>query len=209
MRRTDHRQTPALNQERRRRVAFEAARLMATTGLADYHQAKIKAAQRLGISDEAALPRNSEIEEQLREYQRLFQNADQPRELHRRREAALKAMTFFERFEPRLVGSVLDGSADGHTAVCLHLYDDDADAVARFLIDADIPAQARTRRLRLDRERDGDFPEWCFSADGVAFEITVLPTTLLRQAPLSPVDGKPMRRASMTTLRDLLADGTL
>jgi len=182
---------------------------MATTGLADYHQAKIKAAQRLGISDEAALPRNSEIEEQLREYQRLFQNADQPRELHRRREAALKAMTFFERFEPRLVGSVLDGSADGHTAVCLHLYDDDADAVARFLIDADIPAQARTRRLRLDRERDGDFPEWCFSADGVAFEITVLPTTLLRQAPLSPVDGKPMRRASMTTLRDLLADGTL
>src|SRR5690606_6689468 len=58
--------------ERRHRLAHEAARLMAEGGMRDYHQAKLKAAQRLGILDDASLPRNREIEAALREYQRLF-----------------------------------------------------------------------------------------------------------------------------------------
>src|SRR3546814_2223962 len=37
--------------ERRRRLAHEAARLMAEGGIRDYHQAKLKAATRLGIHD--------------------------------------------------------------------------------------------------------------------------------------------------------------
>ena len=35
----------------------------------DFHLAKRKAAQRLGIFDDASLPRNREIEDALREYQ--------------------------------------------------------------------------------------------------------------------------------------------
>ena len=38
--------------EQRRRIAVEAARLIAEDGLRDYRQAKLKAASRLGISDE-------------------------------------------------------------------------------------------------------------------------------------------------------------
>ena len=59
--------------ERRTRLAQEAARLMAVGGIRDFHQAKLKAAERLGIHDDASLPRNREIEDALREYQRLFQ----------------------------------------------------------------------------------------------------------------------------------------
>src|SRR3546814_18370685 len=58
--------------ERRRRLAHEAARLMAEGGIRDYHQAKLKAATRLGIHDDASLLRNREIADALREYQRLF-----------------------------------------------------------------------------------------------------------------------------------------
>ena len=58
--------------ERRSRLATEAARLMAEGGIRDFHQAKLKAAQRLGIRDDASLPRNREIEDALRQYQRLF-----------------------------------------------------------------------------------------------------------------------------------------
>lgn len=58
--------------ERRHRLAHEAARLMAEGGIRDFHQAKLKAASRLGIHDDASLPRNREIEDALREYQRLF-----------------------------------------------------------------------------------------------------------------------------------------
>jgi hypothetical protein len=194
--------------ERRHRLAHEAARLMAESGIRDYHQAKLKAAERLGISDDASLPRNREIEDALREYQRLFQR-DGDTLLLQRREAAQRAMAFFSEFQPRLVGPVLDGTADANSPVALHLHCDDADAVARFLDQHGIPATGRSRRLRLDRERDAEFPVWVFSAEGVAFDLTVLPVDILRQAPLGNVDEKPMRRASAMQLQQLLAEAEI
>jgi hypothetical protein len=191
--------------ERRRSLAHEAARLMAEGGIRDYHQAKLKAAQRLGIFDDASLPRNREIEDALREYQRLFQRANVV-ELRQRREAALRALDFFTAFEPRLVGPVLDGTADAHSAVALHLHSDDPEAPHRFLEQHGIPAELRDRRVRLDRERAEDFPVWLFSAENLPFDITVLPRDVLRQSPLSGIDEKPMKRASAAQLRQLLAD---
>lgn len=189
--------------ERRHRLAHEAARLMAEGGIRDYHQAKLKAAERLGIFDDASLPRNREIEDALREYQRLFQRENIPA-LRRRREAALRAMEFFKTFQPRLVGPVLDGTADTRSPVTLHLFSDDADAAPRFLDQHGIPAEPRSRRLRLDRERVADVPVWVFSAEDLSFDVTVLPLDGLRQAPLSSTDEKPMKRASATQLRQLL-----
>ncbi len=195
--------------ERRTRLAQEAARLMAVGGIRDFHQAKLKAAQRLGIFDDASLPRNREIEDALREYQRLFQGDATADALRRRREAALHALDFFAAFDPRLVGPVLEGTADANTPVALHLYSDDAGVVARCLDERGIPAEARGRRVRLDRERDFDAEVWVFAADGLTFDLAVLPRDALRQAPLSPVDEKPMRRASAAQLRALLAEGEI
>ena len=192
--------------ERRHRLANEAARLMAEGGFRDYHQAKLKAAERLGIHDDASLPRNREIEEALREYQRLFSGGAQWQAVKVRREAALRALEFFTPFSPRLVGPVLEGTADVNTSVHLHLHDDDADEVPRFLEEHRIPAEARTRHLRLDRERNDDFPVWLFSAEELTFDLTVLPHDTLRQAPLSNVDERPMKRASLVQLRQLLLE---
>lgn len=192
--------------ERRHRLAHEAARLMAEGGIRDFHQAKLKAANRLGILDDASLPRNREIEAALREYQRLFLGDAQVLDLRTRREAALRALEFFAPFEPRLVGPVLEGTADAHAPVMLQLHADDADAVPRFLEDTGIPHESRTRHLRLDRSREGDFPAWTFAAEELSFELTVLPLDTLRQAPLSGIDERPMRRASAAQLRQLLIE---
>ncbi len=194
------------SREQRTRLAQEAARLIAEGGMRDYHQAKRKAAARLGIHDDTALPRNSEIDDALREYQRLFGGDDHQSGLRHKREAALAALVFFAVFQPRLVGPVLAGTADAHSPVQLHLHADDADAVARFLHDAGVPAEARSRRLRLDRERSAELPVWLFSADGIGMDAAVLPLDALRQSPLSAVDEKPMPRASAAQLRQLLAD---
>jgi hypothetical protein len=192
--------------ERRARLAHEAARLIAESGIRDFHQAKLKAAQRLGIHDDASLPRNREIEEALREYQRLFQSDSQGSELRRRREAALRALDFFAPFDARLVGPVLDGTADANSPVHLQLYTDDSEAVPRFLDEHRIPAETRSRRIRLDRERALDCPVWLFSAEELSFDLTVLPHAALRQAPLSNIDEKPMRRASAAQLRAVLVE---
>ncbi|WP_277381056.1 hypothetical protein [Stenotrophomonas maltophilia] len=191
--------------ERRHRLAHEAARLMAEGGIRDFHQAKLKAASRLGIHDDASLPRNVEIEDALREYQRLFAGPQRGNELQRRREAALRALEFLHAFAPRLVGPVLDGTADANSPVQVHLHSDDPEAVHRFLDEQGIPAESRVRRLRLDRERSLDVPVWVFSAEELTFDLAVLPYDALRQAPLSPVDEKPMRRASQAQLRELLS----
>ncbi|MHC9084821.1 hypothetical protein ACYX7E_07250 [Luteimonas sp. RIT-PG2_3] len=190
--------------ERRHRLAHEAARLMAEGGIRDYHQAKLKAADRLGIHDDASLPRNREIEDALREYQRLFVGDSHAAALRQRREAALRAMTFFAPFDPRLVGPVLDGTADSRSPVLLHLFSDDPEAVSHFLDDARIPAESRSRHVRLDRSRGGEFPVWVFSAEDLAFDLTVLPADALRQAPLSGIDEKPMKRASASQLQQML-----
>lgn len=205
-RRHAHEHALTRTRERRHRLAHEAARLMAEGGVRDYHQAKLKAAARLGIQDDASLPRNREIEDALREYQRLFVGEAHAAALRLRREAALRALEFFASFEPRLVGSVLDGTADANAAVALQLYSDDPDAVPRFLDEHDIPAEPRARRLRLDPHRELDAPVWLFSAEDLSFDLTVLPQDVLRQAPLSGVDGKPMQRASLAQLRELLAE---
>ncbi|MDQ3057562.1 MAG: hypothetical protein M3Q96_07485 [Pseudomonadota bacterium] len=192
--------------ERRHRLAHEAARLMAEGGIRDFHQAKLKAAERLGIHDDASLPRNREIEEALREYQRLFKGEAQTAGLRQRREAALRALDFFSEFDARLVGPVLEGTADANTPVALQLYTDDQEAVPQLLEDSGIPAELRTRRVRFDRERSDDVPVWVFTAEDLSFDLTVLPHDTLRQAPLSGVDEKPMKRASAAQLRQLLAD---
>lgn len=192
--------------ERRHRLAHEAARLMAETGIRDYHQAKLKAASRLGIHEDASLPHNREIEEALLEYKRLFAGPAHAMNLRARREAALRALEFFAPFDPCLIGPVLAGTIDANSPVHLHLHSDDQDAVPRFLEEHNIPAEARSRRLRLDRERSLDAPVWLFSAEDLTFDLTVLPHNLLRQAPLSSVDEKPMRRATARQLNTLLAE---
>jgi len=78
--------------------------------------------------------------------------------------------------------------------------------VQRFLEEHRIPAESRMRRLRLDRERTMDVPVWVFSAEGLTFDVAVLPYDALRQPPLSSIDEKPMRRASAAQLRSLLAE---
>jgi hypothetical protein len=192
-------------QRNRLRVAQEAARLMSEHGIRDFHHAKLKAAERLGILDTQALPRNQEIEQALREHQRLFLADSQPQLLQRRREAAVEAMRFLERFEPRLVGAVLEGTADAHSAVCLHVFSDDSEAVALFLREHAVPIEQQTRRLRVSRDTQAEYPVLLFAADDVPFDLTVLPRDALRQAPLDRIDERPMQRASRAMLENLLA----
>ncbi len=194
--------------ETRRRIAVEAARLISEGGMRDYRQAKLKAAARLGVREETDLPRNDEIEQALREHQRLFHAGAHDETLKRLRETAREAMRFLSAHEPRLVGAVLDGSADIHSAVCLHLYTDQPHEVLERLIGKGIPFEEQARRLRVDRETTTDFPALVFGAGGTAIDLTVLPYDLLRQAPLDRVSGKPMQRATLAALEALLAERT-
>ena len=119
-------------------IAHAAARLMAEDGLNDYAQAKRKAALRLGLPDNAKLPDNTEIEAELRAYQRLFQDDEQRLRLAHLRRTARNMMARLQRFNPYLSGSVLDGTAGRHAEIDIPLFTDSAKDVEIFLLNQHI-----------------------------------------------------------------------
>lgn len=199
------RRNPTRGDHLRRALAQEAARLMAEHGIRDFLAAKRKAAERLGVVDGSALlPKNSEIESALAEYQRLFGGASHLEALHAQRRAALAAMRYLRDFAPRLVGAVLSGTATEHTEVQLHLFADRLESVTLKLLDEGIPHELTERRIKLDADRVEPCPGVLFEMDDCPIEALVFPTDGIRQAPVSPVDGRPMRRADTLEVEALL-----
>lgn len=189
----------------RTRIAQEAARIMAEDGVQDFYAAKRKAAQQLGVPDTRNMPRNQEIETALQEYQRLFHADKQTSHVRALREAAVQAMRFLDVFRPRLVGSVLSGTAGRHADINLHLFADTPEEVSLFLMDQNIPFQPSQKRLRLNRDTWEDFPAYEFLAGDYMVELVVFPLEGRREAPRSPVDGRPMQRARLEEVEALVA----
>lgn len=188
----------------RRAVAQEAARVMAEHGIQDFRAAKRKAAERFGITEEGALPSNAEIEESLVAYQRLFGGDEHDETLRGQRRAALRAMRSLRDYSPRLVGPVLAGSATAHSDVQLHLFVDNPEAVALSLLDRGVSHEMGEHRLRLDAERFQVYPAVRFELDEHMIHATVFPVDGIRQTPVSPVDGRPMRRADVSEVEALV-----
>ncbi len=158
------------------------------------------------MSARGSLPGNAEIEKAVSEHLQLF-----GRELHVDllrvlRRAALSAMAMLAPFTPRLVGPVLHGTANANSAVNLHVFADNAEMVATRLQERSVQYRPFERRLKSRRDRSETFAAFRFTQDESVIEATVFPVDGVRQAPISPVDGKPMRRADVNAILKLLAD---
>jgi hypothetical protein len=190
----------------RQAVADEAARVMDEQGIDDFLLAKRKAAERLGVVDASILPRNTEIEAALMMRQRLFQAGRHEAEIAELRRSALQAMRLVADFEPRLVGPVLSGTASVHSEITLHLFSETPEAVSIRLDERGIPHESLERRVRFERDRTASFPAFRFVAGRQTVDAVVFPLDGIRQSPCSPVDGKPMRRATAAEVEALLEE---
>jgi hypothetical protein len=117
-------------------------------------------------------------------------------------------MRWLSGFEPRLVGPVLSGTATEHADIQLHVFADCPENVALKLLDRGVAHEITERRVRLDAERIKAFPGLRFAVDDRRVDATVFPLDGIRQAPVSPVDGRPMRRADAAEIQDLLRSAT-
>ncbi len=192
-------------EQKRLRIATEAARIMAEEGVRDFQIAKRKAAARLNLSEIRHLPGNEEVQAALSEHLQLFHNAELARNTRRLREIAVEAMRFLSAFEPRLVGAVLSGTVTPTSEIQLHLSADSSEQVGLFLQEHKIPYRLGERRVRFGGDRYRNVATYHFTADQVAVELCVFDPRAAREAPLSPVDGRPMRRANLKEMEELLA----
>ncbi|MEE4218031.1 MAG: hypothetical protein V2I48_10510 [Xanthomonadales bacterium] len=193
-------------QQTRQKVAAEAARIIATEGQHNYHSAKKKAAERIGVSDRLALPSNIEVKDALRTYQELYGGAAHQENIERLRQTAIKAMQLLDAFNPRLVGAVLDGTANAHSRVALHVFAESVESVILFFLERDVPFKQEQRQIRWHNGEHRIVPLVLSELDGQVVELAIFNEVDLRQAPPSPIDGKPQRRAALHEVEYLLAE---
>ena len=191
--------------DRRSRIAYLAARLMAEDGIEDYALAKRKAARQAGEPDTRELPGNEEIDEALRTYRQIYHP-----EAHRERwrgllETAVRAMRELARFNPYLTGSVLNGNAGKYADVNLQLFTDNEKAVELYLIDQGIPYRTAQSRL-FSGDEMRTVPVYTVSDQGIDIELTVLPMLDLRGPLRTSPDGKSIERAKLLAVEQLLAE---
>ncbi len=189
----------------RREVTAEAARIMATEGRRNYQAAKQKAAKRIGVNARLALPANKEIEQALRAYQNCYGGEQHTRHLEFLRATAVKVMRALESFCPRLVGPVLEGTADRHSRVSLHLFNDPPDVVLMYLGAKGLSYRQEERKIRWHDGSHRLIPLVITDAEDIAIELALFSSIDLRQAPPSPVDGRPQKRAPLAEVECLLA----
>lgn len=194
------------NSRIRLEIAAEAARIMATEGQRSFLTAKQKAASRLGASSRTSLPSNSEVERALREWQQLYGGQAHAEVVLELRESAASAMRFLEAFRPRLVGPVLEGTADEHSRISLHVFADDPDAVVHFLLEHHLPFDQEIRRIRWHDGSARELDILVLEGGGHAVELIQMIGREARQAPPSPVDGRPQRRAALAEVEAMIAE---
>jgi hypothetical protein len=191
--------------DRRSRIAYLAARLMAEDGIEDYALAKRKAARQAGMPDRRELPTNDEVEEALRTYQQIYHHKEHRNRLRVLRETAVRAMRELARFNPHLTGSVLNGNAGKYADINLQLFTDNEKAVELYLIDRRISYQAAQSRLCAGEEMR-TVPVYTLSDHGTDIELTVLSTLDLRGPLRTSPEGKNMERAKLQAVEQLLGE---
>lgn len=198
-------QTNRKTSQARRAIAAEAARIMSTQSQFNYRVAKQKAAERLGINLRTMLPSNAEVESALRAYQEIYGGGQRIHHLRKMREVALKVMRSLEPFCPRLVGPVLEGTADEFARVSLHVFDDSPEAIIINLLDKGLVFRNEQRKIRWYNGGFRQVQLLVTDTEGIEVELILFDSVDLRQAPPSPVDGRPQKRASLSEVECLLS----
>ncbi|MGO8751813.1 MAG: HD domain-containing protein [Thermoguttaceae bacterium] len=188
----------------RRRVAWEAARLMYDREETEYFRAKLKAARRVAKGDfkPGDLPSNREIRDQIQAWACLYEGERRTENLRDMRLEALRMMRILRLFRPRLIGSTLTGHVRRGSDIDLHLFSDNVEAVSAVLDEEGISYTVERKQVRKHGE------ERVFVhihvEDRFPFELTIYAGDKAHYVFKSSITGKAIERASIAELEQLL-----
>jgi hypothetical protein len=192
----------------RQMIAVEAARLMYEEGIREYRDAKRKAASRFGSEKSLCLgshlPSNAEIHNEFRRLLAFHEENVLPQRLFRLRLLALKMMELLEPFSPCLVGSVLNGTATERSDIDLHLFAESPEEVETFLKQHEVPFTSDVVSIRKGGEFH-EFPHIYLEENGTEIECSVYPPEDRHRVPKSSITGRPMERANIKKLSQLIS----
>ncbi len=188
-------------------VRYEAARIMAEEGVRDYKMAKEKAVRRVGATAGQIVPTNLEIEESLAEHLQIFQRESVSSAHRKYLRTACELMQLLCAYSPFAVGAVLTGNITSSRPIEMHVFCDTIEEVFELL-------EKNAQRLRIADKQPRFFGGFknisCLELE--YFEVNVEILAFLRAdpyPPLSPVDGKPVRKASLKKVTKMLNEASL
>jgi len=189
----------------RQAIALEAARLMYERVESEYFTAKRKAAKRLcrrGVKPED-LPSNAEVREQIQLFARIHEGDRRTRHLRAMRLEALRLMRLLRAFRPRLIGSVMTGHVRKGSDIDLHVFCDSPALVTDLLEQEGL--QHDLERKQVVKHGEARVFTHVHVFDRFNFELTVYPEDKAHYVFKSSITGKPIERASIRELEELLA----
>lgn len=189
----------------RHAIAFDAARLMYDRVESEYFTAKLKAAKRLtrGYVKPADLPSNAEIRDLIQMFARTHEGDKRTDNLKAMRLVALAMMHRLRRFRPRLIGSVLTGHVRKGSDIDLHVFADHLDGVTEAL-EAD-GLEYVVERKNVTKAGESRVFTHVHVEDEFPLELTVYAEKLCHFVFTSSITGKPIERAGIAELEELLA----
>jgi hypothetical protein len=190
----------------RRQIAYQAAMLMYQRQESEYYRAKMKAARQIckGWVKPKDLPSNAEIRDEIQNLARMFEGESRTHHLQEMRLEALRLMLILGKYRPRLIGSVLTGHIRTGSDIDLHIFADSIESVTGELEYHGINHETQYKRIIKNGERQ--VFKHIHIADRYPFELTVYPTNKTSYAFKSSITGKPIEKASINQLLELLAN---
>jgi hypothetical protein len=192
------------NAKLRQAIALEAARLMYERVESEYYTAKRKAAKRLcgrGVKPED-LPSNAEIRDQIQVFARIHEGDKRTQHLKEMRLEALRLMRLLAAFRPRLIGSVMTGHIRKGSDIDIHVFADAVGLVTDVLEREGF--QFDVERKQIVKFNEARVFTHIHIYDTFNYELTVYPEEKVHYVFKSSVTGKPIERASIRELEELL-----
>src|SRR5262245_45811172 len=193
------------NDKPRHAIAFEAARLMYQRVESEYYTAKRKAAKRLCRHNYKPedLPSNAEIRDLIQTFARLHEGEKRTAHLRAMRLEALRLMRLLRQFKPRLIGSVMTGHVRAGSDIDIHLFTDGV-ALVTGLLEAE-GYQFDVERKQVVKHDEARVFTHVHVHDRFNVELTVYPEDKAHYVFRSSITGKPIERASIRELEELLS----
>ncbi|HEY8024752.1 MAG TPA: hypothetical protein VIF60_09320 [Burkholderiaceae bacterium] len=189
----------------RAEIAAAAARMIAEDGC-DYGTAKRKAARQIlgdGKVPGDLLPDNSEVEEEVRQYNELFFGDTQPARLLHLRRLALRLMEDLVQFKPHLTGAVLNGTAGEHSDIHLQLFADSAKDVEIYLLNKNVNFEVSETTHFADRSKTVEVVSFMWQKEGVHLALYEHGDMRIQQK-----NGAERRIANADTIRNMIEQQT-
>jgi len=190
------------SQINQRRLAIEAARLMAERIETEYLHAKERAILMLGLPYNTPYPTNRQIKAYIGKLTRKRLGPEvMAARVKEMRQIAEEIMTVLMDFDPHLIGSTLSGQIRDSSDIDLHVYCNhhlEVEERLRSFGYQDVEAE-------FVENRKGTFVHLRWLERGHPVEITTHDWLRRTEVMISSVTGKPMKRADLDELRKILA----